>query len=134
MKVNFSPVKNTYDSLWEEYRTATDSIALINVTRRIMEYYYLQICGYSSGDLRTDLLEKNRHRFENTLSDGSIDKTDYNVAAAMLAVLNVGARGFNDGLFFDASAIEPQQIRTVFEKIFKVTEQVQHYSMMMNVK
>lgn len=134
VKVNFSPVKNTYDSLWEEYRTATDSIALINVTRRIMEYYYLQICGYSSGDLRTDLLEKNRHRFENTLSDGSIDKTDYNVAAAMLAVLNVGARGFNDGLFFDASAIEPQQIRTVFEKIFKVTEQVQHYSMMMNVK
>lgn len=52
----------------------------------------------------------------------------------MLAVLNIGARGFNDGLFFDASAIEPQQIRTVFEKIFKVTEQAQHYSMMMNVK
>ncbi|WP_283673576.1 AAA family ATPase [Butyricicoccus sp. Marseille-Q5471] len=133
-KVNYSPVKNTYDSLWEEYRTATDSIALINVTRRILEYYYLQICGYSSGDLRSDLLEKNRHRFETTLSDGSIDKTDYNVAAAMLAVLNIGARGFNDGLFFDASAIEPQQIRTVFEKIFKVTEQAQHYSMMMNVK
>ena len=133
-KVNFSPVKNTYDSLWEEYRTATDSIALINVTRRILEYYYLQICGYSSGDLRTDLLEKNRHCFETTLSDGSIDKTNYNVAAAMLAVLNIGARGFNDGLFFDASAIEPQQIRTVFEKIFKVTEQAQHYSMMMNVK
>ena len=127
-------MKNTYDSLWEEYRTATDSIALINVTRRIMEYYYLQICGYSSGDLRTDLLEKNRHCFETTLSDGSIDKTDYNVAAAMLAVLNIGARGFNDGLFFDASAIEQQQIRTVFEKILKVTEQAQHYSMMMNVK
>ena len=123
-KVNFSPVKNTYDSLWEEYRTATDSIALINVTRRIMEYYYLQICGYSSGDLRTDLLEKNRHRFE----------TDYNVAAAMLAVLNIGARGFNDGLYFDASAIGPQQIRTVFEKIFAATDQIQHYKMMMNVR
>lgn len=99
-------------------------------------YHYLQICGYSSGDLRTDMLEKNRHRFETTLSDGSIDKTDYNVAATMLAVLNIGARGFrgfNDGLFFDASAIEPQQIRTVVERIFKVTEQAQHYSMMMNI-
>ncbi|MEA4823593.1 MAG: hypothetical protein VB111_05680 [Clostridiaceae bacterium] len=51
----------------------------------------------------------------------------------MLAVLNIGARGFNDGLFFDASAIEPQQIRTVFEKIFTVTEQTQYYSMMMNI-
>ena len=94
------------------------------MTRRIMEYYYLQICGYSSGDLRTDLLEKNRHRFE----------TDYNVAAAMLAVLNIGARGFNDGLYFDASAIGPQQIRTVFEKIFAATDQIQHYKMMMNVR
>lgn len=133
-KVNFSPVKNTYDSLWEEYRTATDSIALINVTRRILEYYYLQICGYSSGDLRTDLLEKNRHCFETTLPGGSLDKTDYNVAAAMIAVLNIGARGFNDGLFFDASAIEPQQIRVVFEKIFTATDQIQHYDMMMNVR
>jgi hypothetical protein len=51
----------------------------------------------------------------------------------MLAVLNIGARGFNDGLFFDASAIEPQQIRTVFEKIFTATDQTQHYNMMMNV-
>ena len=132
-KVNYSPVRNTYDSLWEEYRTATDSIALVNVTRRILEYYYLQICGYSSGDLRIDLLEKNRHCFETTLLDGSVDKTCYNAAAAMLAVLNIGARGFNDGLFFDVSAIEPQQIRTVFEKIFAVTDQTQHYNMMMNV-
>ena len=133
-KVNYSPVKNTYDSLWEEYRTATDSIALINVTRRILEYYYLQICGYSSGDLRTGLLEKNHHCFEVTLPGGSLDKTDYNVAAAMIAVLNIGARGFNDGLFFDASAIEPQQIRIVFEKIFTATDQIQHYDMMMNVR
>lgn len=133
-RVNYSPVKNTYDALWCEYKTATDSIALINVTRRILEYYYLQICGYSSGDLRTDLLEKNRYCFETTLPDGSIDKTDYNVAAAMLAVLNIGARGFNDGLFFDASAIEPQQIRTVFEKIFAATDQIQHYNMMMSLR
>ena len=52
----------------------------------------------------------------------------------MLAVLNIGARGFNDGLFFDASTIEPQQIRTVFEKIFAATDQIQHYKMMMNVR
>ena len=102
--------------------------------KSILEYYYLQICGYSSGDLRTDLLEENRHCFEATLSDGSLDKTDYNVAAAMIAVLNIGARAFNDGLFFDASAIDSQHIRIVFEKIFTATDQIQHYDMMMNVR
>ena len=51
----------------------------------------------------------------------------------MLAVLNIGARGFNDGIFFDVSAIAPVQIRGVFEKIFAATRQKQHYDMMMGV-
>lgn len=97
-KVNYSPVKNTYDALWAEFRTAQDSLSLMNVTRRILEYYFLQICGYSSGSLRTDLLDKHQTDFETTLPDGSVDKTDYNLASAMIAVLNIGARGFNDGL------------------------------------
>ena len=135
-KVNRSPVKNTYDALWEEYRTATDSVSLLNVTRRILEYYFLQICGYTSGDLRSDLLDNPKHTssFETTLPDGSVDKTDYNVATAMIAVMNIGARGFNDGLFFDVSAIAPAQLRIVFEKIFNATGQTQHYDMMMNEK
>ena len=133
-KINYSPVKNTYDALWTEYRTATDSISLLNVTRRILEYYYLQICGYSGDNLRSDLLERNRPDFEVILPDGNIDKTDYNIAVAMIAVMNIGARGFNDGLYFDVSAIAPAQIRVVFEKIFVATKQKQHYDMMMNLR
>ena len=119
--VYYSPVKNTYDSLWEEYRTTTGTISLMNVTRRILEYYFLQMCGYSSGDLRTDLLERHRTDVEKVQPDGTIDKKDYNVASGMLAVLNVGAREFNDGLFFDASAVDPAQLRAVFRRIFTVT-------------
>lgn len=131
-KINYSPVKNTYDALWEEYRIATDSISLLNVTRRILEYYYLQICGYSGDNLRADLLERNKPDFEVVLPDGNVDKADYNIAVAMIAVMNIGARGFNDGLYFDVSAISPTQIRTVFKKIFDVTKQQQHYDMMMD--
>jgi len=131
--VNYSPVKNTYDALWSEFRTAQDSLSLLNVTRRILEYYFLQICGYSSGDLRTELLDKHQTDFETTLPDGSVDKTVYNLASAMVAVLNVGARGFNDGLFFDASAVDPQQLRTVFQRIFFSAGQEQHYEMMMHL-
>lgn len=132
-EVNYSPVKNTYDALWAEFRTAPDSLALMNVTRRILEYYFLQICGYSSGSLRTDLLDKHQPDFETTLPDGSVDKTDYNLASAMIAVLNIGARGFNDGLYFDISATQPSQIRSVFKTIFEAAGQQQHYYMMMNL-
>ncbi|MGX8701787.1 AAA family ATPase [Caproiciproducens sp.] len=132
-KVNYSPVKNTYDALWAEFRTAQDSLSLMNVTRRILEYYFLQICGYSSGSLRTDLLDKHQTDFETTLPDGSVDKTDYNLASAMIAVLNIGARGFNDGLYFDISATQPSQIRSVFKTIFFAAGQQQHYYLMMNL-
>ena len=102
------------------------------LTRRILEYYYLQICGYSGDNLRADLLERNKPDFEVVQPDGSVDKADYNIAVAMIAVMNIGARGFNDGLYFDVSAIAPEQIRTVFEKVFVATGQEQHYGMMMS--
>ena len=105
----------------------------MNVTRRILEYYFLQICGYSSGDLRTELLDKHQPDFETALPDGSVDKTDYNLASAMIAILNFGARGFNDGLYFDISATQPSQIRSVFKTIFEAAGQQQHYYMMMNL-
>jgi len=131
--VNYSPVKNTYDALWSEFCTAQESLSLMNVTRRILEYYFLQICGYSSGDLRTELLDKHQKDFEATLPDGSVDKTDYNLASAIIAVLNIGARGFNDGLYFDISATQPSQIRSVFKTIFFAAGQQQHYYLMMNL-
>ena len=48
----------------------------------------------------------------------------------MIAMINVGATGFNDGLYYDSSAADVKQLRTVFEKIFKVMQQEQHYNMM----
>ena len=45
-------------------------------------------------------------------------------------MLNVGATGFNDGLYYDASAADIDQMKAVFEKIFKVMDQEQHLNMM----
>ena len=126
-EVNRTPVRNTYDALWKEYRSVDDSIILINVIRQILEYYFLQICGYKNGNLRADLLDKNYKAFD----DGTPKKTNYAIASAMISLLNTGVAGFNDGLYFDSSAIVPDQIRFVFRKIFEVTNQEQHYEMMM---
>lgn len=131
-KVNYSPVRNTYDALWDEYKKTDDPITLINVSRRILEYYFLQLCGYSDGDLKADLLEKNRDKFEVPRDDGSMDKGKYYAVAAMVDMLNAGARGFNDGLYFDVESIELDQIREAFKTIFDIRKQDRHYKMMMH--
>ena len=45
-EINYNPVQNSYAALWEEYRDVTTPIPLMNVIRRILEYYFLQLCGY----------------------------------------------------------------------------------------
>jgi hypothetical protein len=91
------------------------------VIRQILEYYFVQMIGYQNVDLRRDLLDKHEDEFE---------KDDYVAASAMIAMINVGATGFNDGLYYDASAANVDQLRNVFQKIFRVMNQEQHYNMM----
>lgn len=100
------------------------------VIRQILEYYFVQMVGYQNVDLRMDLLDKNEKDFVKILDDGSEDRDDYVAAAAMIAMINVGATGFNDGLYYDSSAADVGQLRAVFEKIFKVMKSEQHYDMM----
>ena len=120
-KINRSPVKNTYDALWDEYMHTDSPETLMIVIRQILEYYFVQMIGYQNVDLRRDLLDKHKEEFE---------KDDYVAASAMIAMINVGATGFNDGLYYDSSAANVEQLRNVFQKIFNVMDQEQHYNMM----
>lgn len=130
-KINRNPVVNTYEALWREYRTSEDPVALMNVSRRILEYYFLQMCGYSNGNLRSDLMETHRSDFEIRLPDGTVDHTRYDIVDAMVSVLDVGALSFNDGLYFDASSVDPSLLKDAFKQVFDVLNQMQHYKMMM---
>lgn len=120
-KINRSPVRNTYDALWDEYMHTDSPETMMMVIRQILEYYFVQMVGYHNVDLRRDLLDKHEKEFT---------KDDYVAASAMIAMINVGATGFNDGLYYDSSAASVAQLRTVFEKIFSVMNQEQHYNMM----
>ena len=121
--MNYSPIKNTYDALWTEYKTTTEPIILMNVIRRILEYYFLQIGGYKGSNIRTEVLDKNRDKFPN--------QWEYDAAASMIAYINTGAAGFDDGLYFDQSSVSVDQMRDVFRNIFHVLNQDQHYDYMM---
>ncbi len=130
-KINRNPVVNTYEALWREFRTSEDPVALMNVSRRILEYYFLQMCGYSNGNIRSNLMEAHRSDFETRLPDGSIDRTRYDIVDAMISMLDVGALSFNDGLYFDASSVDPLLLKDAFKQVFDVLNQIQHYKMMM---
>lgn len=53
---NFSPVPNSYAALWAELNEVTSSVTVQNVMRRILEYYFMQLCGYDGNDIRDIVL------------------------------------------------------------------------------
>lgn len=43
---NINPVQNAYTALWTEFRELNLTIPLLNVIRRILKYYFMELCGY----------------------------------------------------------------------------------------
>lgn len=129
---NYNPVQNSYKALWSEYKELSGSITTMSVIRRILEYYFLQLCGYDGVNLRKDVLEKNKHRFIVPSGDGTPDNDDkYHLALSMLSYIGKQDHGFNDGMDFVDESADVTQCRDVFWTIFDCLGQTQHYDMMM---
>ena len=130
---NYNPVKNSYSALWEEYDKLDAPIPLMNVIRRILEYYFLQLCGYESEELCKIVLEDNKEKFRVDVEGGIPDYTKYTLAQSMLRYIR-RSDSFNDGLHFVDESIDCEQYKDVFRIIFDAMDQTQHYKMMMNEK
>ena len=131
---NFNPVQNSYAALWSEYREVQSPIPVLNVIRRILEYYFLQICGYDGTNMRKTILEDHKEQFIQSGDDGQPDYTQYHMAASMLSYLSTGTTGIVDGLNFVDDCMDVEQCRATFEMIFTLMNQGQHYRMMMGIK
>lgn len=127
---NYTPVLNSYAALWHEYKEATTSITLLNVTRRILEHYFLQLCGYDSADLTTTLLKNNREKFIHTDAQGQEDLTDYHLVTSMLTYISHHKSGLEDDTYLITEDHDPNQLRRIFQLIFTLMGQEQHYKMM----
>lgn len=127
---NYTPVLNSYAALWHEYKEATTSITLLNVTRRILEHYFLQLCGYDSADLTTTLLKNNREKFIHTDAQGQEDLTDYHLVTSMLTYISHHKSGLEDDTYLITEDHDPNQLRHIFQLIFTLMGQEQHYKMM----
>ena len=112
----------------EEYHERQKPITLMNVTRKILEYYFLQLCGYDGAELRKAILVDGRPSFFDEF--GNEDKEQFDLAQSMLAYISPERIGFNDGLHYVEESADPDVCKAIFKKIFEIMKQGQHYKMM----
>ena len=124
-------MQNSYAALWSEYREVDTVIPVLNVIRRILEYYFMQLCGYDGVNVRKRVLEENKEKFVETPAEGLPDYTKYHLASAMLSYISVNSVGLSDGLNYVDDCADITLYKDVFKLIFEALQQEQHYNMMM---
>jgi wobble nucleotide-excising tRNase len=132
-KVNVNPVQNSYSALWGEYKELNKAVPILNVIRRILEYYFMQLCGYDCVNIRKIVLDDNRDKFVEppAVEDGLPDNTKHQLASAMLSYISANSVGHIDGLNFIDDCTDATTHKNVFKLIFEALQQEQHYNMMM---
>ena len=132
-KENYNPVQNAYAALWEElkrlYVEENASIPIKNVSHRILDYYFIQLCGLNGKDMRNDVLVKNKPKF--VKEEGvAPDYTKYHMADALLQYITQPT-GIGDEIFISDDCLDVELHKEVFKSIFESLDQDQHYKMMM---
>lgn len=131
---NYNPVQNSYTALWDElkklYKEERASIAIKNVSRRIIDQYFLQLCGFEGADIRRIVLEENKPKFVTEVEGGNPNYEKYHLASALLHYVS-SSSGIGDEMFIDDECVDSETHRTVFRLIFEAMKQDQHYNMMM---
>lgn len=115
------PVKSTYESLWDEVRSATqnpantDCHALQNTLRRILEHYYTYYGGISLNNVPKEF------------------PTDQRVIArSLISWINDGSHSkFDDTVYTPPTENSIKTYLDIFKKIFEKTNQLAHYNLMM---
>lgn len=131
---NYNPIQNSYKALWTELKETKTAIPALNVIRQILEYYFMQMCGYDRKDLRLKVLE-GEHKSLFMLpgpEGGRPDPTKYHLADSMLRYIS-NPTGFGSEIHLIEDYADAQPYKDVFKLIFEAMEQGEHYKMMMEM-
>lgn len=129
---NYNPVQNSYTTLWSEYKELQTPMSVLNVIRQILDYYFIQLCGYDGPALDKLILEEHYDDFVTKDSEGHvINSDDYNLVQTMLRYLHVFPATMDDDQYYSEDEFSTDELKRVFELIFKSLKQDAHYDMMM---
>ncbi len=115
-----NPIQSSYDLLWQEIknRESNSGITIQNTMRRIIENYF-KILGKYGDD---DLIQK----FEN--------KEEQDICKSLISWINDGSHNFADDLFIEVQDETIEKYLAVFKDVFKKTDNLGHYNMMMCIE
>ncbi len=119
---NFNPIQNSYTSLRNEYREVDTAIHVLNVIRRILGYYFIQLCGYNGVNLRKRVLEDNKDKLVESVENGQYDYTKYHLASSMLSYISTNTVGISDCYDYVDDCLDINIYRKVFKLIFEVLD------------
>ena len=127
--VNRSPVTDEYQGLWRQFALSDQPQVLIATARQILCRYFLLTCHHDGREMQKVLLDEHKEAFA---PPGSADwHSSFNIVSAMVSLMDLNSSGAMNSLYFDMSAVDPKQIRFVFQRIFEVMHQEQHYRHML---
>jgi len=112
-----NPIQNSYELLWKElkHKKHHSGVTIQNTMRRIIENYF-KILGKYTDD---SLLDK----FENP--------QEKDICRSLISWINEGSHTIPDDLFVELQDNTIDNYLSVFKKVFKETNQIEHYNMMM---
>jgi wobble nucleotide-excising tRNase len=114
-----NPIKSSYELLWSEIKNNTESIALQNNMRRILEYYFTIIGNHDSLKHCVNLFDSPEEK---------------NIARALILWTNDGSHSFDDELFIQGFDDTSESYNKVFKDLFYKTGHDGHYNMMMRLE
>jgi wobble nucleotide-excising tRNase len=115
---NYNPIKTSYELLWAEVRNPNRSnMAIQNTLRRIIENYFKIL-----GNVDTDKIIA---KFEGK---------DQQVCASLFSWVNDGSHSAPDDFYISSDDSVVSRYLDVFHHIFKKTDHLGHYKMMMGTE
>ena len=113
-----NPIKNSYELLWEELKNKDHNsrITIQNTMRQIIENYFKILGGY----VDDDIIDK----FDNP--------QEKEICRSLMCWINEGSHTIPDDLFVELQDNTIENYFNVFKAIFKKTNHIAHYEMMMN--
>ena len=113
-----NPIQNSYELLWKELknREHNSGVTIQNTMRRIIENYFKILGGY----VDDDVIDK----FDNP--------QEKEICRSLICWINEGSHTIPDDLFVELQDNTIENYFKVFKAIFKKTNHIAHYEMMMN--
>lgn len=111
-----NPIKSSYELLWQEVREAESNprITIPNTLRRIIENYFKILGGIDEADLVNKFEGKEKI-----------------ICRCLISWMNEGSHIINDDLYIESSVETQAKYLEIFKNIFKKSDHIAHYNMMM---